>query len=62
MGVDVGALSVRIASLKGYPRTAAIRIGVHWAGAYGKATMPTSQHNLHSRSIITWFRHKASAV
>ena len=42
LGVDIGTLSVRIASLKGHPADA-IRIGVHWASAYGKATTPTSQ-------------------
>ena len=46
LGVDVGALSAWIASLKGHPRSRS-RIVVYWVVAYGKATTPTAQHKPH---------------
>ena len=48
--VDVGALPVRIASLKAIP-AAAIRIGVHRAGVCGEATTPASQHKPRARKF-----------
>ena len=51
LGVDVGALSAWIASLKGHlPRTPSVEAS--WeAGAYGKATTPTAQRKPRARKF-----------